>query len=397
MTMLPDASTAGFTTVRPRYGEASLADVMPAALAALGVPGSADPLGLAAGPLAGVRAVVVLLLDGFGHHLLPLAAPHAPTIADIAAGRIAGSDARAITTGFPSTTPTGLASLGTGAAPGGHGLLGFFLNIPGTDRVLNHIQWDDEPDPLRWQPLETQFDRARAAGVAAYVVSQPEFAGTGLTMAAFRGASYVGAAGVDAVAAGILDVVGKAAGRTVVYGYLADVDKAGHIWGLDSPQWRLAVAGADRLVTRLVEALPTGAALVVTADHGQLDIPADRRFDVATDPRLRGGVRVVAGEPRVRYLHTVDGARDDVIATWREVLGGAAWVVSRDEAVAEGWFGPMSEAHVQRVGDVVAACHQDYVVLASTVEPAQVAKNIAFHGSATAAEMMIPLLTVRRL
>jgi hypothetical protein len=216
-------------------------------------------------------------------------------------------------------------------------------------------------------------------------------------MAAFRGASYVGAAGVDAVAAGILDVVGKAAGRTVVYGYLPDVDKAGHIWGLDSPQWRLAVAGADRLVTRLVEALPTGAALVVTADHGQLDIPADRRFDVATDPRLRGGVRVVAGEPRVRYLHTVDGARDDVIATWREVLGGAAWVVSRDEAVAEGWFGPMSEAHVQRVGDVVAACHQDYVVLASTVEPAQVAKNIAFHGSATAAEMMIPLLTVRRL
>lgn len=401
-------------TVRPRYGQASLADVLPGVLSALGVPGSADPLGLAtdlgggpatgpvglsAGPAsgqrAGVRAVVVLLLDGFGHHLIPLATPYAPTIAALADGRIAGAGARAITSGFPSTTPTSLATLGTGAAPGAHGLVGFFLNVPGTDQVVNHIHWDDEPDPRRWQPLDTQFDRARAAGVEAYAVSQPEFAGTGLTTAAFRGATYVGAAGVDALAEAILGRVSRA-GRAVVYGYLADVDRAGHLHGLDSPQWRVAVAAADRLVTRLVDALPPDVALVVTADHGQLDIPAGRRFDIHTDARLGAGVRLVAGEPRVRYLHTVDGALDDVLATWRGVLGDAAWVVSRDEAVADGWFGPVAEAHLRRVGDVVAACREDYVVLASAVEPAQVGRNVAFHGSATAAEMMIPLLTYRR-
>jgi hypothetical protein len=387
---------AGWQMVRPRYGEESLADVLPAALAALGVPGSADPMGLAAGPLADVRTVVVLLLDGFGHHLLPLAAAHTPTIADITAGRLPGGIARVITTGFPSTTPTSLTSLGTGAAPGAHGLVGFLLNIPGTDRLLNHINWDDDPDPLRWQPLATQFERARAAGVDAHAVSRPEFAGTGLTAAAFRGTRYLGAAGLDALADGILQLVKRANARTVIYGYLPDVDHAGHRWGLDSPQWRVAVAGADRLITRLVEALPEDAALVVTADHGQLDIPAGKRRDVDADPRLRAGIRVLAGEPRVRYLHTVDGARDDVIAAWRAVLGGAAWVVTREEAVAEGWFGPISDAHLQRIGDVVAVCQEDYALLASTVEPAQVARNIAFHGSATAAEMMIPLLIVRR-
>jgi hypothetical protein len=147
-------------------------------------------------------------------------------------------------------------------------------------------------------------------------------------------------------------------------------------------------------VTVLAERLPPHAVLLVTADHGQVNIPAEHRFDLDTDPRLRAGIRIVAGESRVRYLHTVDGARDDVIAAWRGVLGDAAWVASRDEAVAEGWFGPIPEAHLRRVGDVVVACHCDYLVLATKTDPPVVAKLVGAHGSATEAEMMIPLLAV---
>jgi hypothetical protein len=367
--------------------------VLPAALTALGVNG-VDPLGLAGGPLAGVRAVVVLLVDGLGHELLPLARPYAPTLADLMDGRLAGGSLRAITTGFPSTTPTSLTSLGTGASPGSHGLLGFFLNIPGTDRVLNHIAWKDEPDPLRWQPLATQFELAARAGIRTRVVSRPEYNGSGLTMAAFRGADYREASDVDSQARNML--AGLADRPALVYGYLSDVDAAGHDFGVDSPQWREAVALADRLVTVLVEGLTPGSALIVTADHGQLDIPFDRRFDLDTEPGLRDGIRVVAGEARVRYLHTVPGARDDVLATWSGVLGDAAWVVSREEAIAAGWFGPVPEAHLQRVGDVVAVCRDDYIVLASRTDPPRAQTMVAYHGSATPAEMMIPLVVVRR-
>ena len=389
--MTVPAGRPGPADVRPRYGEASLSDIMPGVLAALGVPGATDPLGLATGALADVRVVVVLLLDGLGYRLLPLAAPHAPTITDLAAGPYT----RALTAGFPSTTPTSLASLGTGAAPGAHGLVGFFLNVPGTDRVLNHIRWTDDPDPLRWQPLSTQFRLAADAGVAAHVVFHPDFYGTGLTVSAFGGSQYRGAADVDAVAAEILSLVRAATGPTVIYGYAGDADSAGHAYGLGTPQWTEAVATVDRLVTMVRAGLPAGAALVVTADHGQIDVPADRRFDLDTDPRLRAGIRIVAGESRVRYLHTVDGATDDVVDAWRGVLGDAAWVVTRDEAVAAGWFGPVAEAHLQRIGDVVAACHDDHVVLASASDPPQVARMVAFHGSATEPEMLIPLLVAR--
>jgi predicted AlkP superfamily pyrophosphatase or phosphodiesterase len=252
-----------------------------------------------------VRSVGVLLVDGLGYHALPVAAKRSPVLADILAGRLAGASVRPITTGFPSTTPTSVVSLGTGAAPGAHGLVGFFLNIPGTDTVLNHIQWGDEPDPLRWQPLGTQFDRAARAGIFARVVGRPEFRGTGLTSAAYRGAEFVESTDVDSLAARMLE--GMSRRPSIVYGYLPDVDKAGHRYGNNSPQWMDAAADVDRLLTLLIDGLTPGSALVLTADHGQLDIPADRRFDLDVDQRLRAGVRVVAGEPRVRYLHTCPG------------------------------------------------------------------------------------------
>jgi hypothetical protein len=211
-------------------------------------------------------------------------------------------------------------------------------------------------------------------------------------VASFGSGDYRPAEDVDSSTTAILELARRATGPTVIYAYHRDVDKAGHDFGLSSPQWIEAVSRVDRLVASLRDALPPGAALVVTADHGQINVAGDHRFDLDLDPRLRAGVRVVAGEARVRYLHAVDGATDDVVAAWQEVLGDAAWVVTRDEAVAAGWFGPVSEAHLQRVGDVVAACHEDFVVLASATEPVQASRMIAYHGSATDAEMMIPLL-----
>src|SRR5262249_14851000 len=150
-----------------------------------------------------------------------------------------------------------------------------------------------EPDPLQWQPLATQFELAARAGVHARVVSRPEYNGSGLTAAAFRGADYLEASDVDSLGRRML--AGLADRPALVYGYLSNVDTAGHDAGLDSPQWREAVALFDQLLTILVDGLTPGSALIVTADHGQLDIPLDRRFDLDTEPGLRDGIRVVAG------------------------------------------------------------------------------------------------------
>lgn len=378
--------------VAPRYDEGTLADVLPGALAALGVPGVVDRLGLAA-RLDGVRRIAVLLVDGMGRHQLPAMAPVAPVIAATLRGEL--GLALSTTCGFPSTTPTSLVGLATGALPGAHGVLAFNTIVPGTDRVLNHTVWSDDPPPRQWVPVPPLYAAAAAAGIDTTVVNRPEYAGSGLTTATSAGARYVPAVDVDELATGMLTALKEASARALVYGYHPRLDKAGHEHGLTSPEWAAAAAEVDGLLARLVDGLPEDAALLVTADHGQLDVPADRRIDVHADPALSAGVRVVTGEPRVRYLHTVPGATADVLAAWRERAGHAAWLGTRDEAIATGWYGPMGERHAARLGDVVAVCRDDWAILATATDPPSVARLIAMHGSLTEPEMRIPLLIYR--
>jgi hypothetical protein len=146
----------------------------------------------------------------------------------------------------------------------------------------------------------------------------------------------------------------------------------------------------DRFVEQLVEWLPAGARLYVTADHGMVDISAEGRIDVDAEPSLRDGVEVMAGEARARYLYVRDGALDDVLATWRERLGSDAVVCARDEAIDAGWFGPVTDAYRARIGDVIVAALADIAVVASKRHPNE-ARLIGHHGSLTAAEQLVPL------
>ena len=367
----------------------SLCDIMPSVGALMGVPAANDLLGL--GAHHAPRRVVVVLVDGLGLHLLPTLAPSAPLLASVLAGTTGAL--RPLESTFPSTTPTSLVSLGTGARPGEHGILGFTVRVPGTERVLTHILWRDDPPPDLWQPVPTWFERCAAAGVPVTAVLPAEFLGSGLTRAAYRGARFVGVrAGEDAA-----EHVGRELRRTangVVLGYTPVLDTAAHVHGIASAQWRQAAAEVDALLTRIVERLPADALLLVTADHGGLDLGPAGRLDLVDEPDLCAGVQVVAGEPRVRYLHTVDGARDDVLVTWRGRLGTAALVQTRDEAVDAGRFGPVTPAHRARIGDVVVTCRGDTAIFDSAHEPREVTALVGFHGADSPVETAIPLITI---
>ena len=376
-----------FVPVRPRYGAGSLAELLPSVSAVLGVPDAVDTLGLGE-RLDGVRKIAVLVVDGLGGYQIPVAVPHAPVLADLTRG-----PEIALTSAFPSTTPVALVTLGTGVRPGEHGVLGFTVRRP-DGRILNHIRWYDDPDPMLWQPVPTRLETAAAFGVAVTVANRSEFVRSGLTVASARGGAYAGVADGAELAEAMLAALTESPGPALVYGYHPDLDRSGHDHGVDSDDWRAAARGVDALLDRLVAGLPEDASLLVTADHGQLNVP-DRPFDIGIDADLALGVAAVAGEPRVRYLYPLPGAGDDVLTAYRAVLGDAAWVMTRDEAIDGGWFGPVPLEHADRIGEIVVICLDRAVVLASGWEPPVVGNLVAYHGSITAAEMIVPLLIAR--
>jgi hypothetical protein len=304
-----------------------------------------------------------------------------------------GSPAGDLTAPCPSTTPVSLTTLGTGLPPGSHGVLGFVTAVPGEDRTLNHIQWKDDPDPRVWQSRPTVFEHAGQCGVPSTAIGPYAYARSGLTVAAYRGADYRGVVGPGDLAAQVRHAL-AATPRALVYGYLAELDLTGHVRGLDSDSWRAQLQLVDRTVEQILDGLPDDAALLVTADHGMLDVPATTRIDLDDEPDLAEDVHLLAGEPRARYLHVVPGAGQDVLDRWRAVVGGRAWVAGRDEALATGMFGPVDDGVAGRIGDVVALARGTWAFVAGRTDPGP-SRLAAYHGSLTATELAIPLLCSR--
>jgi hypothetical protein len=365
-------------TVEPRYGRGSLVDILPSALGALGAPGWHGAIAL---PPA--QCYVVFLVDGLGWELLRRHRDVAPYLNALADG------AEPITCGVPSTTATSLTSLGTALAPGQHGIVGFTSRVPGTDTLLDALRWDQPVDPREWQPHDTVFGRARASGIVTTTVSKRVFDGSGLTVASQRGAEYVGA---DTPGERISATAhASATPGSLVYVYEGELDSTGHAKGCRSWAWEHQLGVVDSFAQRLREALPGGTALVVTADHGMVDVGPDQRIDVDDYPDLLEGVTLLGGEARFRHLYCVGGAVDSVAAAWRAGLGDRAIVLTRDEAIERGWFGEVDPAVRPRLGDVVVASLGDSAVV-STSRFKHESKLIGFHGSLTADEMLIPLL-----
>jgi len=373
----------------PTYDAAGLAGVLPAVVRSLGV---AEPVRGRDGPrdlldLAPARRAVVVLIDGLGYDLLRQRSGHAPFLRGLlpAAYRLCA--------GFPSTTATSMGTFGTGLPPGAHGLVGYEVLVPGEDRLLNELSWENGPDPRIWQPSQTVFERAAADGVAVTRIGPGFFDGSGLTNAALRGGSFKAAHSLDARVDSALEAV-RASKRALVYIYWGELDKVGHVHGCQSWEWGDELELIDRSLARLVASVPSDTSVHVTADHGMVDAPHALRIDLAHDAELARGVRHVGGEPRALQLYCEPGATDDVLATWRERVEARAWVLSRDEAIRHALFGAVAEHVLPRIGDVIVAMRDNFAIVDSRTARPKLLALLGLHGSLTPEEVAIPLLQV---
>lgn len=376
--------------VAPDYGGQCVDSVLPAIAGALGlaaaVSGAGDTLEAQVRlGLPDAQRVCVVLVDGLGLQPLRERLGHAPFL------RSQMAETRPLTVGFPSTTAASMGLFGTGCAAGLTGLAGYTVRNPATGGLANLVSWEGAGTPSAWQREPSVFELLVGAGVPVTSVGPARFAGSGLTDAALRGARFLAA---EQLSVRVDAAVAALATPGLVYLYWGEVDKVGHHHGWQSPEWADELTAADRELGRLARSLPAGTLLVLTADHGMVDVDHGQLVDVAATPALAAGVELVAGEPRACHVHVRPGQAPDVAARWRDELAGRAVVALREEAVAAGWFGPVADHVLPVLGDVVVASTGRAGVVDSRTQTPHSLRLIGMHGSFTPGEMLVPLVVL---
>jgi predicted AlkP superfamily pyrophosphatase or phosphodiesterase len=363
----------GEQPVLPSYGGACISNIVPALLA----PGDETPAWMPAAALD-AEQVVLLVIDGLGWQQLEARRPLAPTLAAM--------DGGPITTVAPSTTATALTSITTGVAPGEHGIVGYRMAVNG--EVLNVLRWTTSTGDARSSlPPQKLQGLVPFMGHRPPVVTRAEFAETGFTQAHLDGVRFVGYRTLGTLVAEIARLA--ASGEPFVYAYYEGLDKVSHEYGLGA-HYDSELGWIDHLVAEVLAALPPGAVLLVTADHGQVEV-GPNVLELPSD--VISHVSMQSGEGRLRWLHARPGRASALLEAASGSLGTDAWVRSRDEAIAEGWFGPsVPESVATRYGDVLLAARTDVAFH----DPADTGPYtlIGRHGSLTAAEMLVPLLAM---
>lgn len=358
----------------------TLAELSQSIFATLDLAGTVNSLGLEENE---GRRECLLLVDGLGKNAIDEFGERLSTLSEL-------SYERTLSATFPSTTATSLTSLGTGLAPGEHGMVGYTMRVPhsGTpERILNALKWDERVDPYNFQPNKTLFERANEANIRTSHVAAKRYLDTGFTKAALRGGIYLGVNSIEELADGASSAL--ASPNSFAYVYLNDVDEASHGAGFGSEKFQSALEKVDRLIGLLLERLSKGTRLWITSDHGMIN--RGEYVVIGKENDLLKDVNLMAGEPRVRYLYVDPEKRESVKNRWQEQLGDSVNVLTREEAIANGLFGTTRESILERIGDLVVIAQSNFIMVELERESQQCAM-VGHHGGTTSKECEIPLL-----
>lgn len=361
-----DAPSPG-EPIGPDYGGECIASIVPALL------GEVDCDWLAPEVLDADR-IVLLVLDGIGWNQLCDRVDRAPVLTALAG--------RSITSVAPTTTATALTSISTGLAPGRHGIIGYRIAVERS--VLNVLRWSaDGRDARRAiEPSSIQTHDVFGAQRPP-VITRAEFRESGFTAAHLGGTRLTGWRMPSALVTSVVESAQR--NEPFTYAYYDGIDKVAHEYGLGA-YYDAELVATDQLVGALLERLPRGTALVVTSDHGQVDVGANV---ITPAPEVLAHVGLQSGEGRFRWLHARPGHARQLRAE-AERHADVAWVRTVDEVIDAGWFGEVTDATRARLGDVALIARDDV----SFEDPADSGPYVlvARHGSLTADEMYVPLL-----
>ena len=401
--------------VMPHYEGLSLAN-LPATIAALlgaDLPDAALPLpaDLWADLAPGVRRVVLVLLDALGYLRFRrlLEADESLSFAHL----VRQGQLVPVTSVFPSTTTTALATLWTGRTPAEHGLLGYALYLQEYGVVADMlsltpmrgqgretlVDWGLEPETFL--PVPGLAELLAPQGIACRLLTHQQYMDSPLSQMLHRGvAERQGYISSSDMWVSIRHLLAQHRDeRLLLIAYWGGVDGIAHRYGPTAETWPAEIRNlAFSLEREFLQPLPPadreGTLLLITADHGQVLAPPEQAVLLTKHPPLwRALALPPSGDSRAAYLHVRHGQAETVRAYLEEQLAGRFVVLDSDAALEAGLLGQgeVAPETLSRIGDLIALARGEASLHWGYKEP----KLRGRHGGLTPEEMLVPLLAVR--
>jgi predicted AlkP superfamily pyrophosphatase or phosphodiesterase len=334
------------------------------------------------------RRVICVLVDGLGSQNLKAAAGHAPFLNQ------AMARTKPISCGFPTTTATSITSFGTGVSAGVHGLVGYKIFDRTAQVAFNLLNgWDSVRTPEAWQTQQTVSERAINAGVGSFFIGPKAYEGSEFTRATMRGAKYLPAKGIDDRFEAAARLLRTEKSDFLAYLYVPELDQTAHALGVASGKWLQDLEDLDASVRNLAAALGKQDALLVTADHGVLDVPANQHIYLDEFGLDWSRVADVSGDPRVNFIYLHDANEAEQVASELQIgLGDKALALTRAQVVAAGWYPNITDATLRRLPEVFALATKNVALYHREYAPTASLNMIGQHGALSSVELSVPLL-----
>lgn len=394
--------------VLPHYEKYSIVNLANTLLALFGIQTSHPPLPEDLLPKHEIKKAVLLLIDSLGYRQLLRFLERYPD--SLFCRLIARGSLMPLTSVFPSTTTTALATLLTGLTPQEHGILGYRLFLKEFGVIANMIRLSPSSDPSndrlfamglsprKFLDRPLLHDRLRKAGVHSYLLIRHLYMRSGLSrLFGQKAAKVLPFANSSDMSVQLRKVLELLEERVFIFVYWDALDEIAHRYGPESEEWdaelkSLAYNLEQACLQDLEAPFMRQTLFLITSDHGQIRVlPKKEVIHLARFPKLKRSLLVPpTGEYRATYLHAksdeIEGLERGLLKRFKDRL-----VVLRSrEALEAGLFGqgPTHQGTLDRIGDLTVVPRGPQALY----WPHDAYSLIGRHGGLTDEEMLVPLI-----
>lgn len=313
-----------------------------------------------------------------------------------------------ITSICPSTTASALTTLWTGEPAGVHGIIGYEMWSKEYGMVMNNIlhtaasarrdvgglsRSGFEPQEFMRTPVLGTHLWEHGVKSTAYIHSS--IANSGLSNMQLTDVDvdpYVDEA--DLWVSLAAHVNSQTESQEYIYVYYSHVDTLMHRFSAQDPRVLYQFDAFSSIFEKaflgnLSDEARKDTLLILTADHGSMTTPKDKRYELRYHPVLLDClVMQPTCENRLAFLYVKPGKTQTVQDYIEQTWPGEFYVVESDVALKSGLFGeaPYHEDVMQRLGDLIVIARGDaYLWWAPKPNP-----MAGRHGGLSPSEMLVP-------